>query len=408
MPDPRIEARNAANRAEASARRKEDRAAEKADPSLKYGSTAFIDKYFPEYSSTGQTGAGAGQTGLRHVTAPWRAPGIREATQGMSETEKVAFFDNHNWHRSGNSGFGIPGVDPGAIKGARETGPSTGVFRLPDGGTLTRSRKPTRQNPYGENATISGGKFSGWSDNSMGTVLENPATGGKYVKGWATRGGTAFFIRDSSYRPAGNQGGRFWTSPPPPWMNEAVGTSITGKYGWPQGHNNFTGFQPNQVPAGQPWPGDPTRGASTPPPPPGTIPPPTTPPPGGGGTPPGPTPPPGGGGPPVPPPVAPQPPPTQFDPLPLPTGPDPYGGQPRESGGHPGVPYARPIFGGPNQAQNAFDSLFNSVGINAADQGNIGDVVSGGGGEVPPDGSTPQVVSPNYQNAVDRYLGGRR
>lgn len=100
---------------------------------------------------------------------------------------------------------------------------------------------------------------------------------------------------------------------------------------------------------------------------------------------------------------------TQFPPNPPIAGGGPSGDGPRPTGGHEAAPYARPIFGEQNQAQNVFDNLFNNVGGggSVADQGNVGTVVPGGGDQAAPAGiELPQPGTPAYQNLIDRYLAG--
>ena len=242
------------------AERAAGRAAGTIDPP--YGSKEWVDIYFPEYSdiegvpeqkmtSNGITLRTAGGSGsVNHLTAPWTAGSDRqhaEATIGMNREQKQRYFSSLNYYRNGgNDANQQPTVDPKtfsgmtAIKGT--DGRNTNQFQLKDGGVLTSRVGAGRDNPYGTNATISGGDNAGWTDRHSGVVHQFP-DGTKYVPGWMN---TAQQLGHTSFRPSVTD--PLHQSTPPPYLNEEAGTDITGKYGWPPTHPNFTGFVEGQDP----------------------------------------------------------------------------------------------------------------------------------------------------------------
>lgn len=233
------------------------------------GSDDWIAKYMPEYAglgadnkiTTGGQTNSAGQrapritrtanTGAGAIFTPWAMFEQQHSAnlEGMSEGEKIAYWNKMNYFRNGGTDQnGNATINPRDLDGMKPAGTSAsggvqGGWVTKNGSIFRGGQLPSQANPYGVNATLTGSNGVTQTESKYGFVWQKP-DGTKYSPAWNS---TARILEHESWK-EGPRGNPFTPEPLPPYMSENVGANISGKYGYPQTHDQFSGYQPGQQP----------------------------------------------------------------------------------------------------------------------------------------------------------------
>lgn len=216
--------------------------------SPKIGSVTGIN-YLPWNDKNNQYDQANGQDYSR----PQYANGPAYPSSGYKGTaaEIQADRDKSNFYRNGGQGMNPAMLQ--AMQGASYIGVPRDSYNLPGGGTYTKSKGVSKENPWGKNATYNGPGGS-WNENYWGKKIENGVFKGLYpgqktmealeLNGFSRSGNQSNGLRPGQFigTPPRQGGGQQQQSGQPPAQPNIPGAVPAGPSPYmqlPQGGNQF-------------------------------------------------------------------------------------------------------------------------------------------------------------------------